>query len=101
MKNLRAKKYCRERGSLAIINPLFIWRIRSVNFLVNHYDCNPAIIIEPTFGKGNFIYSSLDYFTGAKTIYGVELNKSYVWYCKKTLLEKQKFSNRKPALHQT
>ena len=68
-------------------------------YLVKNYDCNPTIVLEPTFGKGNFIYSSLDYFSRVKMIYGVEINKSYVWYCKKTLLEKQKSSNRKPNIY--
>jgi len=68
-------------------------------YLVKNYDCTPTIVIEPTFGKGNFIYSALDYFSSVKMIYGVEINKGYVWYCKKTLLEKQKSSNRKPDIY--
>ncbi|MED0675494.1 hypothetical protein ABEV55_03215 [Aneurinibacillus thermoaerophilus] len=68
-------------------------------YLVRNYNCNPTIVIEPTFGKGNFINSVLDFFSNIKKIYGVEIQKGYVWYCKKTLLEKQKFSNQKPDIY--
>lgn len=37
----------------------------------------PTIILEPTFGKGNFIKSSEKKYTKLKHIYGIELNKVY------------------------
>ena len=68
-------------------------------YLVNYYNCNPTIVIEPTFGKGNFINSALDFFHNIKKIYGIEIQKGYVWYCKKSLLEKQKFASHKPDIY--
>src|SRR5690606_7779200 len=48
---------------------------------------NPEIIIEPTCGKGNFIVSTLRYFTGIKEIIGIEIYKPYVWECKFNIIE--------------
>ncbi|GAB6006492.1 class I SAM-dependent methyltransferase [Geobacillus vulcani] len=48
---------------------------------------NPSIIIEPTFGKGNFIHASLNNFSKVKKVYGVEIQKPYLFYFKKSCLE--------------
>jgi hypothetical protein len=48
---------------------------------------NPEIIIEPTSGLGNFIISSIKYFDNLNTIYGIEINKNYVWYSKLKIIE--------------
>ncbi|MGG3988597.1 hypothetical protein [Bacillus smithii] len=48
---------------------------------------NPTIIIEPTFGKGNFIHASLKNFKAVKKVYGVEIQKPYELYFKKSVLE--------------
>jgi hypothetical protein len=41
------------------------------------YNLSPSIIIEPTFGIGNFIEGARSEFVNAKKIYGIELNNSY------------------------
>lgn len=38
---------------------------------------NPDIIIEPTFGIGNFIIASIGEFKSIKKIFGIEINKNY------------------------
>jgi len=47
----------------------------------------PEIIIEPTCGKGVFIISSLKFFTGIKSIYGIEIYKPYIWETKFAVLD--------------
>ena len=58
---------------------------------VAHYlttkDIAPEIIIEPTCGKGNFIVAALKYFKTAKKIFGIEINKPYVWESKFNIIE--------------
>jgi hypothetical protein len=44
-------------------------------------DIHPAVLIEPTFGKGNFIISALNHLK-PDTIYGIEIYKPYTWECK-------------------
>jgi hypothetical protein len=46
----------------------------------------PNVIIEPTFGTGNFILAAFKAFPTARTIYGVELQERYVWHTKIALL---------------
>lgn len=48
---------------------------------------SPDVIIEPTFGKGSFLISSLKYFPKLKKIYGVEIYESYYWEAKFAILE--------------
>lgn len=48
---------------------------------------DPEIILEPTFGKGSFIISSLKIFDNVKYIYGIEIYKPYVWETKFTILD--------------
>ncbi len=47
----------------------------------------PRTIIEPTFGKGSFIISSLKHFESIEYIVGVEIYDRYVWETKFRLLE--------------
>lgn len=47
----------------------------------------PKIVIEPTFGKGNFILAALKTFDSIETITGVEIYKPYVWQTKFSILE--------------
>lgn len=56
------------------------------SFLKND-ELNPDIIIEPTFGKGSFILSSLKAFKSIKFIFGIEIYEKYVWESKLRLLE--------------
>ena len=41
----------------------------------------PDIILEPTFGLGNFILGSLEFFNELDTIYGIEIRQEYKWIC--------------------
>ena len=47
----------------------------------------PNVIIEPTFGKGNFIISALKTFQNVERIVGIEIYKPYVWQTKFSILE--------------
>jgi hypothetical protein len=49
----------------------------------------PDVIIEPTFGLGNFLWSSLETFPTLKTVYGVEIQEKYEWTFKLGLLTKK------------
>lgn len=49
---------------------------------------DPSSIVEPTYGKGNFIHASIENFQNVKKVYGVEIQKSYEMHFKKSLLEK-------------
>jgi hypothetical protein len=51
------------------------------------YNIEPKIIIEPTFGKGNFILAALRTFSNIGQIIGVEIYKPYVWQAKFSVLE--------------
>ncbi len=48
---------------------------------------SPDIIVEPTFGKGNFILAALETFSMVRQIIGVEIYKPYVWQTKFSILE--------------
>ncbi len=44
-------------------------------------------MIEPTFGKGSFLISALEYFPKLERIYGVEIYEPYYWQAKFDILE--------------
>lgn len=46
----------------------------------------PRIIVEPTYGTGNFILAALKSFPMAELVYGVEIQEKYEWCLKFTLL---------------
>jgi len=48
---------------------------------------NPEILIEPTCGKGSFIISAIQSFDSLQQIYGIEIQKKYLWQLKFELLE--------------
>lgn len=48
---------------------------------------SPQILIEPTCGKGNFILAALDIFDDIEKIYGIEIQKKYVWHAKFAILD--------------
>lgn len=54
--------------------------------LLKEQNTSPEIIIEPTFGKGNFILACLENFKTTKYIYGIEIYKPYVWETKFAIL---------------
>ena len=47
---------------------------------------SPKIIIEPTYGTGNFIRAALKSFVGTELVYGVEIQEKYEWHLKVVLL---------------
>jgi hypothetical protein len=46
----------------------------------------PRVIIEPTFGAGNFILAALRSFPTTQLVYGVEIQEKYAWHLKLALL---------------
>lgn len=54
--------------------------------LVKELKISPDVIIEPTYGGGNFILSSLEKFSKISKIYGIEIHKNYEWSFKAKLL---------------
>lgn len=46
------------------------------------HNINPTVVIEPTYGKGNFINTSLKYFRDLKKVYGVEIQRHYEYFFK-------------------
>ena len=47
---------------------------------------SPKIIIEPTYGTGNFIRAALKSFAETELVYGVEIQEKYEWHLKVALL---------------
>jgi hypothetical protein len=47
---------------------------------------SPEVIIEPTYGAGNFIMAALRSFPAARLVYGVEIQEKYEWHLKTALL---------------
>lgn len=50
---------------------------RVCGYVKSHVIDDPAAILEPTCGIGNFLYSASEVF-GCKNLYGIEINESYV-----------------------
>lgn len=48
---------------------------------------SPAVLIEPTCGKGNFILAALKSFKTLRRIYGIEIYKPYTWETKFAVLD--------------
>lgn len=49
---------------------------------------SPRIVIEPTYGEGNFIRAALETFPNVGLVYGIELQTKYQWHFKLALLRK-------------
>lgn len=58
---------------------------------------SPSVIIEPTYGMGNFILAALDVFPDVELVYGVELQERYEWHLKVSLLIKALLGKRSSA----
>jgi len=58
---------------------------------------SPRIIIEPTYGTGNFILAALSSFPKAELVYGVEIQDKYEWHLKIALLTRAFRGHRPPA----
>jgi len=54
--------------------------------MVKQQGAAPDVLIEPTFGKGNFILAALRAFPDLSQIVGVEIYKPYVWEAKFAIL---------------
>lgn len=52
-------------------------------YLKESIGLHPEIVIEPTCGRGNFLYESLTF--GAQEYYGIEINEEYCQYCRQML----------------
>ena len=46
-------------------------------YINKHFQVNPNVIIEPTFGVGNFINSAITSFNTIEKIFGIEINTQY------------------------
>jgi hypothetical protein len=63
----------------------------------------PRIIIEPTYGLGNFVLAAIKSFPTVELVYGVEIQEKYEWHLKTALLVEALQGLRLPAkieLHQ-
>lgn len=58
---------------------------------------SPRVIIEPTYGAGNFILAALDAFPEVELIYGVEIQEKYAWRLKMALLARSLRAQRSVA----
>lgn len=58
---------------------------------------SPTVLIEPTYGLGNFVLAALDVFPNLKLVYGVELQARYEWHLKVALLIRALRGRRHPA----
>jgi hypothetical protein len=74
---------------------------------VCHYlaevNVSPRVIVEPTYGMGNFIVAGLSAFPQAALVYGVEVQDQYEWHLKMALLAESMQGRRYSAeieLHQ-
>lgn len=47
----------------------------------------PDILVEPTFGRGNFILAALQHFPQIQQIKGIEIYKPYIWETKFAILD--------------
>ncbi|MFW5891100.1 MAG: hypothetical protein ACOCUI_02675, partial [bacterium] len=59
----------------------------TITSYIKSNDVSPTVLLEPTFGKGNFILSALKSFTKLKKIYGIEIYEPYIWLSKFKILE--------------
>ncbi|MBI4318989.1 MAG: SAM-dependent methyltransferase [Chloroflexi bacterium] len=57
---------------------------------------SPRVIVEPTYGAGNFILAALKSFTSIKRVYAVEIQDKYQWHLKAALLT-QALHGHRPA----
>lgn len=64
------------------------------NYLLTHYRINPSVVIEPTFGKGNFIRSAIECFPEIQKVYGVEVQKNYHWLSRHAIFNQSQSINR-------
>lgn len=51
---------------------------RQVCHLLVQQGISPAIVIEPTCGKGSFIFAALEYFPQIEGVFGIEINANHI-----------------------
>ncbi|NHJ40183.1 MAG: methyltransferase [Asgard group archaeon] len=54
--------------------------------ILKEEDFVPDILIEPTMGLGNFIFSAINLYPEISLIYGIEIQKQYIWIFLEKLL---------------
>lgn len=64
----------------------------------------PDILIEPTMGLGNFIITAIEFYPKLELIYGVEIQKKYIWNFLKKLIrlkitKSEKIANSRTLIH--
>ncbi|MFW9922298.1 MAG: hypothetical protein ACFFDW_03305 [Candidatus Thorarchaeota archaeon] len=101
IKFLHSKKYLEIDGKKQQISkqwgdvqtPLNL--INKIMKILTEKNFSPDIMIEPTFGIGNFILVAKNYFENVQLIYGIEINEEYKWFLGLKLLstETQKNGN--------
>lgn len=62
-------------------------------YLREEIEIKPRVIIEPTFGLGNFITGALEEFKELEKVYGVEINEDYYTFTNQRVKENIKDSN--------
>ena len=58
---------------------------------------SPSVVVEPTYGGGNFILAALETFPAVDRVYGVEIQEQYEWQLKMGLLIRALLGRRPPA----
>lgn len=66
-------------------------------YIKEFLDFNPNVIFEPTFGIGNFIFSSIKVFDNIEKIFGIEINSKYYKLAQETL--SSRFDNKEIHLY--
>ncbi|MBN1328347.1 MAG: methyltransferase [Candidatus Heimdallarchaeota archaeon] len=71
------------------------WFVKEIYKIISQLDFTPDVILEPTFGDGNFLLTSLDYFPKDKFLYGIEIQEKHIWnfllnIIERIILEKKK-----------
>jgi len=60
---------------------------KSICKFLKEKNLNPKILIEPTCGKGSFIFSAIQTFDSLQQVFGIEIQEKYLWQLKFELLE--------------
>ncbi|NHJ84660.1 MAG: SAM-dependent methyltransferase [Asgard group archaeon] len=82
--NLNDERLPREFGDIQT-PPSLVNKILQILVDVNF---QPEVILEPTFGLGNFILGSLEFFKKLEAIYGIEIHQEYKWMCGLQIIRK-------------
>ncbi|HUT79966.1 MAG TPA: methyltransferase [Candidatus Bathyarchaeia archaeon] len=64
------------------------WFVNEIYKIISQLDFKPDVILEPTFGDGNFLLASLAYFSNVKYLYGIEIQEKHIWNFLLQLIER-------------